>query len=1126
MKKNRVGSCPNRHCLQKICRIMKLSALMLLFFGLTLTAETTDAQQRLRDLSLENATILEVFRAIENQSDFGFFFKDDQMDMQKRYSLNLEDASIEETLAQVFSDSEYSYKIIGDNVVVMRKEAASISKLTVSNLQQDGKTISGTVRDAKGEPIPGVSIVVKGSTTGTISNMDGNFTLSGVPEDAMLQFSFIGMNSVEVSATGRMTFNIVLQEEYLGLDEVVVVGYGVQKKANITGSVAVVDFEKMSESRPMVNISQGLAGEAPGVFVTMGSGKPNNDTGRILIRGQGTLNNSSPLVVIDGIVGSMGDVNPNDVASVSILKDAASASIYGSRAAGGVILITTKRGDSSKTKVSYNLYTGFETPSLDKDMMIWDYADHMGVINQAHGNMGSGLPFEQADIDDYRQQTDAGADPILYPNTNWFDYAISNAFVQEHNLSASGGSDKVRYLLSANIYENGGSMEDTDFNKYTFRANIDADVTNWLTVGANISGYMSKENGMDAEGSYDKLVKSPPGIFPVHPDGRIGAQQVDGEVDISSIAHSNAVSVSWQETQRTLGKAFAKISFNDKLKLNASYGIILGNTYSKNVSSSVDLWDFKKDVIVKPSNGNSSVKDEYGRYQNFVSDVFLTYNNAFNQVHNVGGLLGYNEEYSKNDGFDAKRNNLLSFDTDVLNAASGENPEVGGGYSDRSTRSVFGRINYNYKERYYFESNLRYDGSSKFTEGRRWGLFPSFSGGWRISQEPFMNWATGLDNLKIRASWGQLGNNRINDYGSQSLYKQVLYSFGGNIVQGAAPKENVNSLIQWETTTSTDIGFDAALLNYRLNIEAAYFNKKTEDILMQIPIPLVNGGFSDPYQNAGVVSNKGVELNIGWKDRWENSFSYGITGNFTWVKSSVDKFRGEVASYTGTTILQEGLSLYPYYVREVDGIATQEKIDQMVNDGYTFNPQIKPGDLLYKDQQKEGEEGYKEINDNDRVVKGSSLPEYLFGLNLNVGYKGFDFSTLLQGVAGIDNYYNNSWYTTNLTNGVLINKMALNAWTAEKPNTNIPRLTTSSNENTVANDFWLKDASYLRVKSIVLGYTLPSRITQKISIDRVRFFASGENLFTFTSFPGFDPELPSASYPIMKKVIFGLNVNF
>jgi len=1101
----------------KIWLTMRL-IVILFFVSLVHVSASVYSQKTKLNIKVENATLLQVFDLIQDQSEFDFFYKNEQIPTDARVSVDAKNETAEAILSNVLKDTGLKYGIIDKDIVIIPIEPAAG--------QQQKKTISGKVTDSSGATLPGVSVVVKGTTNGVITDNEGKFSVTNVPENAVLQFSFVGMKMQEVIPGSITTVNVVLEEETIGLEEVVAIGYGTQRKANITGSVAVVNFEKMAESRPMINISQGLAGEAPGVFVMQSSGKPGDSSGDILIRGQGTLNNSSPLVVVDGIVGSLSDVNPNDVASVSILKDAASASIYGSRAAGGVILITTKRGDSSKTKVSYNLYSGFETPSLDKDMMIWDYATHMTLINKALGNMGSGLPFSQSDIDDYRQQTDAGTDPILYPNTNWFDYEIRNSFVQEHNLSVSGGNQKARYLLSANIYENEGSMKNTDFNKYSFRANVDADITNWLVVGANIYGYKSRENGLNANDLYGTLVKSPSGIYPLHPDGRVGGQQVKGEVDISTIEYSNMAGINWAENQRTLGKIFAKIKFDKHLTLNASYGVIIGNSYSKSVTSAVDIWNFKTNAIVKPSSGNSSVKDTYGRTQNFISDIYLTYINTFNQVHNLGGMVGYNQEYGKDDGFNAMRTSLLSFDTDVLNAASGENPEVGGGYSDRATRSVFGRINYNFKERYYFESNLRYDGSSKFAEGHRWGLFPSFSTGWRISEESFMDWANIVDNLKIRASWGQLGNNRIDDYGSQSLYKQVLYSFGDKIAQGAAPKENVNPLIQWETTTSTDVGFDAALFKYRLNVEAAYFYKRTDNILLRIPSPMVNGGFSDPYQNAGVVSNRGIELNLSWKDRLPNSFTYGINGNFTWIKSSVDKFRGEVATYSGTRILQEGLSLYPYYVREVDDIATQEKIDQMVSEGYTFTPQVKPGDLLYKDQQQEGEEGYKVINDNDRVVKGSSLPKYLFGMNLNCGYKGFDFSVLLQGVGGIDTYYQNSWYTTNLTNGVLINKMVLDAWSPENTDTNIPRLTSSSNANTVANDFWLKDASYLRVKSIVLGYTLPEMLTQKIRVDRIRLFASGENLFTFTSFPGFDPELPSASYPIMKKVMFGLNVNF
>lgn len=1107
---------------KKIPTAMRMTLLFLFAALFQLQANNSYSQNTKISLDIKNSSIEKILQTIEEKSEFYFLYNSKLIDVDRKVNIRVNNASIITILEEIFKSENVVIEVEGSQIILAPKVINNKKTAVTKVLLQQEKRITGTVVDADGIPIIGANIIEEGTTNGTVTDIDGRFSLN-VDNNASIHVSYIGYLEQNIALAGKNNIEIILLEDNKTLDELVVVGYGTMKKGNITGSVSVIDFDKMSESRPMINISQGLAGEAPGVFVTQSSGKPNNDTGDILIRGQGTLNNSSPLVVVDGIVGSLSDVNPNDVASVTVLKDAASASIYGSRAAGGVILVTTKRGNSSQTKVSYTLYSGLETPSLDRDMMIWDYATHMGMINNAHDNVGSGLPFSQNDIDDYLNQTNSGADPILYPNTNWFDYTLKNAFVQEHNISVSGGNEKVRYLISASSYYNEGSMKDTDFNKYSFRTNLDAELSSWLSVGTNIYGNFSHENGLNANSLYGDLVKSTPGIYPVHPDGRIGGQQVKGEVDISTIAYNTETNKRWREDQRVNGTIFSKIKFNDNLNLNLSYAVKLNNTYSKHKNTAFDIWNFKNDEIAKPSSGNSSVKDIYDRYVNYIGDAYLTYINTFNNVHNVNGMLGYNQEYGKDDGFDAKRTNLLSFDTDVLNAASGENPEVGGGYKDRSTKSVFGRANYNFKEIYYIESNFRYDGSSKFAKEHRWGLFPSVSAGWRISEENFLKDVAFLDNLKLRASLGQLGNNRIDDYGYQSLYKQVLYSFGDKTVQGAAPKENVNSLIRWETTTTSDLGLDALFFKYRLSLEATYFNKRTDDILLRIPIPLVNGGFSDPYQNAGVVTNKGYEVDLGWKDNFRR-FNYGVSLNLTYVESLVNKFRGDVASYSGNKILKEGLPLYPYYVREVVGIATQEIIDEMESGGYTFNPKISPGDFLYKDQQKEGEEGYKRIDDDDRVVKGSSLPKYLFGASFNLGYKGFDFSVLLQGVSGIDTYYENSWYTTDIRNGVLINKFATNAWTPTNTNTTIPRLTTSSNANTVANDYWLRDASYLRVKSLILGYTFPESLTKKINIDRIRLFASGDNLLTFTSFPGFDPELPSASYPMMKKVSFGLNI--
>ena len=470
--------------------------------------------------------------------------------------------------------------------------------------------------------------------------------------------------------------------------------------------------------------------------------------------------------------------------------------------------------------------------------------------------------------------------------------------------------------------------------------------------------------------------------------------------------------------------------------------------------------------------------------------------------------------------------NVLSSSTPTFDAAATPS-SMKGNSTDNAVRSFFGRINYDYKSRYIFEANLRADGSSRFAPGHRWGFFPSFSAAWRISEEQWFN-VSKIDNLKLRASWGKLGNNAVGDYATQLLYERRNYVFGGTAVPGAGISAIVNDDLTWETTTMTDIGIDLSAFKGQLNWTFDVYNKITDDILIRASVPGVFGYLDAPYMNAGIVRNRGLETEISWKGGVGKDFTYGISANYSFVRNKVLKYQGNVATYSGQRILLEGYGIYDYYVREVECIATQEKIDRMLTDGYVFYPSTpQPGDFIYKDQQKKGEVGYKIIDDNDRVIKGHSYPSHFFGLTLSAAWKGIDFSMMFSGVAGISQYLNSTWYTNVLKNGSVINRKFLNAWSPTNQDSKIPAITTNDGgRNTVANDFWLQDASYLKLRNVSVGYTFPTKWMDPF-VSRARIYFTGENLHTFTRFEGLDPETGSSSnYPNVARFIFGLSVTF
>lgn len=1092
-------------------RWLMLPALLLVSFTLSFGQNIT--------LNLRNTTVSRAVTEIQKIYGYSVVVKPDGLDMERVVSVSLSGEDVKVALAKIFAGQPVDVEVNGRNVSIMKQVTPSPQKDIAAD-------IKGIIRDETGEPLIGASVLLKGKQgEGTITDFDGAYSLRALPSDVLV-ISFIGYKTIEMPVADNTVLNASLFPDTEFLEATVVVGYGTQKKVNLSGSVSAVNLEETGEMRAVTNLSSSLQGVAAGMLAQQSSGEPGADEASVTIRGLGTLNSSSPLVVIDGVVGQMSDVNPNDVATMSVLKDAASSAIYGSRAANGVILITTKSGKAGQSKVTYNGKAGWSQVAMPIDV-VSDYVVYMNTINQASANAGSVMPFGKAIIKEWAQNQ--GKDEI-YCNTDWFDEIFKPSFQTDHNLQFSGGNKEINYMVSLGYLQNNGTMKGTGYQRYSLRSNISADVTKWLRLNANISGYYGRKDALDVSNIMSGLGNSSPGTLPISSDGLHGGEWAPGGNNqagniYATIAGYDRV----QSNYKLTGKLGADITilpslvWHNSLAANANFYNLKQMNYPDNY-----LWDLKNKVqLTNIGTTSNQLTEQNDLDYTLVVDSYLSWDVLPKiEEHNLSVTAGYNQEYRRYHWASAMAQDVLSSSTPTFDAAATPS-SMKGNSTDSAVRSFFGRVNYDYKSRYIFEANLRADGSSRFAPGHRWGYFPSFSAAWRISEEDWFE-VSQIDNLKLRASWGKLGNNAVGDYATQLLYERRNYVFGGTAVPGAGISAIVNDDLTWETTTMTDIGLDLSVFKGQLNWTFDVYNKITDDILIRAAVPGVFGYLDAPYMNAGVVRNRGLETELSWKGGIGKDFTYGISANYSFVKNKVLKYQGNVATYSGQRILLEGYGIYDYYVREVECIATQEKIDRMLADGYVFYPSTpKPGDFIYKDQQSRGEVGYKIIDDNDRVIKGHSYPSHFFGLTLSAAWKGIDFSMMFSGVAGISQYLNSTWYTNVLKNGSVINKKFLNAWSPVNQDSDIPAITTNDGgRNTVANDFWLQDASYLKLRNVSVGYTFPTKWMDPF-VSRARIYFTGENLHTFTRFEGLDPETGSSSnYPNVARFIFGLSVTF
>ena len=988
---------------------------------------------------------------------------------------------------------------------------ATTTEVTIT---QQKKAINGVVFDGGlNEPLIGANVVVKGTTNGTVTDLDGKFTLEAAPND-ILVISSIGFKSLEIKASDAAKGKITLQEDTQALDEVVVVGYGVQKKANLTGSVAHISAEAI-ESRSVASVSAALAGQIPGVTAIQSSGAPGSQTASITIRGTNSINGGSPLVIVDGVPGSMNTIDPQDIESLTVLKDAASSAIYGVQAANGVILITTKKGKKGdKARINYSGSVAWSSPvALLKFLGAGDYAM---LYNEAvkNENPNAILPYTEEDIQNYRNGT--------LPDTDWYDETFKkNALETYHNLSINGGSEKTSYNASIGYTRQDGLIDVNKYDRFNGRISVDSDINKWLTAGLNVSGYRgTKNDGWEGYASLRQYCNRLAPIYPVYND--------DGSFYYSGlnnpVAHLNNTGFTRQVDQQLNATAYAKVNILPELNVKALFSV--RNDTRNNEG-------FKKLLEYGTGNNtfNSGLREGYQKYYDwnwYTTQVLANYNKTFGK-HSLTALAGFEQIYYNDKYTEATRkgggNDELTESLNTLDKSSQTNKNGG---HETARRSYFGRVQYDFNNKYLFEANLRADASSRFPKDSRWGYFPSVSAGWRITEESFVKDADikWLSNLKIRAGWGQTGNEELSDsdiYPSIATYAYGSYMFGNSLYSTAYETRYVNSQLKWATVTNYEGAIEAGFLNNRLGFELAVYKKKTKDMLLYLPVQGVLG-MDAPAQNAGSMQNTGFDLSLFHNNRINKDFSYAVNLNIAYVKNKITDMCGTEGENPDDSKYWylEGYALGSFYGYEAIGYFNTE--EELANDAKrTGTEQL--GDIKYRDLNNDG----KIDAANDRKVIGKDKPSWTGGLNIALYYKDFDFSAFFQGAFDVYGYYTGESSYAFYNSGKVLERH-LDRWTPENHNASYPRITKDSQINFSTSSFWLQDASYVRLKNISLGYNIPSVLTQKIGIDKVKVYISGENLLTFSGLEGIDPEAPASNrgayYGNVKKVSLGLKVSF
>lgn len=1148
----------NKPYLLKFNLAMKLTVLLLVVSIFSVQANGYGQKTKIT-IDLDHVEMREVLETIENLTDFKFLYNNTKIDAAKLVSIKAVNEPLSEVLDDLFEGTSIYY-VLRKKQIVLKVNYTLIETLllkedTAVNTEKSlQKSISGVITDDQGIPLSGANIVEKGTTNGVTADFDGNFSMEVADDNAILVVSYIGFATTEVPVLGQSKLDIVLKESAAGLDEVVVVGYGTMKKLDVTGSVSQVDGGEL-KNMPVRSAADALQGKTSGVMVTSTGGSPGSSPA-VRIRGVGTVNNNNPLYVVDGLPQTdIGWLNTNDIKSLDVLKDASASAIYGTRAANGVIMITTTRGEQTSdvvnSSISFDSYYGFQMPIKTYDMMnASQFMDYKNLANQNAGLPLFFTPEQKTQISQFLR-TNFGSDE----GTNWWnEVSNDNAPVSNYNIAISGGVKNLSYRTSVGYMDQEGIINGSDYSRLNWRTNFDHNVNDWLKISGDIDLiHETRRNVLEGSPGFNTafiaFVADP--ISPVYrnnlvdiPDfmkGSFFLEEIDPNNPYSlygPILYTNKenpvsqVNISkdnvWKGFQLKGGMS-ADIKFTDYLKYRGNIGVDINRSGSDgfNPKYKLDNEQYVTDAVVSKNLTSSNY---------WVLENTLTFHKRFNE-HNLSLLVGLSSEETKYEQTGASRQGLVSNSESqrIINAGA-INPNASGYKSENSLASYFSRFFYSYKNRYSLTATYRRDGSSNFGEKNKWGDFPSVSAGWVFSEESIFDNLEWFTNGKLRGSWGQIGNQAIGGGAYRSTYSGNMgYYLFGNHTPYLSGGRNFfgNPDVQWETTEQTDIGIDLSFFRNKFEITADWYNKTTDGMLLQVPLPRYLGYPNNPWSNAGKVENKGLELTVTYRNDSENPFHYSISGNISTLNNNVVSLGGGEPILGGqwinftTTKTEEGMPIGYFYGFKTDGIfQSQQEVDSYFQEG------SRPGDLKFVDVNQDSK-----IDNLDRTNIGDPFPDFYYGLNFTSFYKSFDLLVSIQGSSGndimnikkIDMNSGVGWYNAPKD---LMEK----AWSPTNPSNDQFAINATNTNNLQISDWLVEDGSYMRLKNIQLGYTLPNDVLSKSGVERLRLWLGAYNLWTITNYTGLDPEIGSSSplnsgvdqgyYPASKTFMLGIGATF
>lgn len=1112
-----------RKDLIKILMIMKITFVLTIVFAMNVFATAYSQATRL-NLNLEDASLEQIFFAIEDQSEFKFLYHDKLIDDNTKIQARYKNMTVEEILDDLLKGTSNTYTVLDNNLVV----------ITPKNLYlKQGITVTGTVVDSDGDLLPGVNILVKGTTTGAVTDLNGKYTITVPDENDVLVFSFVGYLTEEVPVNGQTRIDMALVEDIKALDEVVVVGYGTMKKSDLTGALSTVEAEEIA-AYPAISMSQALQGRAAGVQIQANNGEPGASY-KVRIRGATSINSSSdPLYVVDGFPGATLPP-PEDIESIEVLKDASATAIYGSRGANGVIMISTKRGQAGKTKVEFN--------------SSWSSQSEINRLDLLNGSQ-----FAEYLNDTRINSADDPDDVILpYPNpfefgegTDWQDEVFRKGGIQNYQLAVSGGNQNVRYYVSGIIYDQKGIIRNSNYNRYSVTSNIDISATDKLQLGANLFARRIKRNGTKTQegsgGTTGSGVVS--SAFKFEPTQ--GIYNEDGTYTIATIndPHDNPLALALERYNEDLADRFQANFYGE-------YEFFEGFTFKATLGGSINN---RRDGLYIPTtlNAGQNVGGEgeidTDKDIDLISENYLTYTKTFG-AHDITLLGGYSYQSFQDESWDITTQGFITDAGLFHNLDGSANPQIPSSNLTKSELSSwYGRLNYKLLNRYLLTINARYDGSSRFAKNNKWAFFPSGAVAWNMAEESFMDNVETIDQLKLRASYGVTGNQAISPYESLAKFGTVFSIINGAPVNAVRPTDVANDNLTWESTAQTDIGLDIGLFNLRVLLVADYYHMKTDDLLFNVNLPQYSG-YGSQLKNIGSVENKGFEFTLTTRNfvgdfEWETDFN--ISTNKNEVLSLPDenadiRYRtnpGHMVGMDATNILRVGDPVGSFYGYFYDGVIQE---GETVPEG-SF--ETEPGGEKFRDigTTEEGEIVYVpdgELTSADRDIIGNPWPDFIWGLNNTFRYKGFDLNLFLQGSQGNDIYSYTLMELDLMAGQNNATTEALNRWTPENTDTDVP---IARSRSRVSSSRWILDGSYVRLKNITLGYTFPSSLLSRIGVSSFRLYLSGQNILTVTDYEGYDPEvnyrstgnqnsnrnlgLDYGSYPNAISYTLGLNLTF